>query len=437
MFGSVTTTRSGRKFRINRRHMRKQLDVSQLTVGMYIVELDRPWEESPFLFQGFLLESETDIHMVQDVCTFVSVDVIEEEWEPLDGNPHGNPPKRVRYVEKMDMARQLTEANRTYQATKTQIKQLLMSAQLGQAMSLRQAEILVKDCVHKVVSNPNAILWLTRLKNEDEYTAEHSVNVCLLAIALGQQCDLAPYELENLGVCGLMHDIGKMKVQPEVLNKPGRLSPEEFEEIARHAVYGKQLLMGRADIYPGAVDVAYSHHERLDGKGYPRGIDGSKISLFTRIVSIVDAYDAMTSNRCYRPGMSSLDALRILHHNSGTQFDGELVRKFVAMIGLYPPGYLMEMSNGEVGIILSADKGFQLKPRVIMILGADKQPQPERIINLAHSPLDDRGHSYEPKGVFRSGCFGINVSDYVQKGLRIKGIDYSLNESGHQPAFAG
>ncbi|WP_430460437.1 HD-GYP domain-containing protein [Thalassolituus sp. LLYu03] len=426
MIGSVTTTRDGRKFRINKRHMRKQLDVSQLTVGMYIVELDRPWHESPFLFQGFLIENEQDIHTVADICRWVLVDVVEEEWEPLDGNTHNRPPSTIRYVEKQDMARQLTEANRTYQATKQQVRQLLISAQLGQALNMKQAQIAVKDCVERVVSNPNAILWLTRLKHQDEYTAEHSVNVCLLAIALGQQCDLAPFELENLGICGLMHDIGKMKVPPEILNKPGRLSPEEFEEMARHTTYARQLLLGRSDIYPGAADVAFSHHERLDGKGYPRGINSTKLSLFTRIVTVVDAYDAMTSDRCYKAGMSSLEALKILNNNSGTQFDGELVKKFVAMVGLYPPGYLLEMSNGEVGIILSADPGFQLKPRVIMILGPDKQPQPERIINLAHGPQDDRGHPYEAKGVFRSGCFGVNVSDYVQKGLRIKGFDYSL-----------
>ncbi|MCA6063796.1 HD-GYP domain-containing protein [Thalassolituus marinus] len=423
---SVTTTRDGRKFRVHKHHSRRQVAIGDLTVGMYVVELDIPWEQSPFLFQGFLIESEADIHALQDVCRWVLVDVVEEEWEAMEGHAKGSSQRRTRYVEKQDMAKQLTEANRTYQSTKLQIKRLMASAQLGEAMSLKEAQVVVKDCVNRVVSNPNAMLWLTRLKNQDEYTAEHSVNVCLLAIALGQQLDLAPYELENLGICGLMHDIGKMKVPDEILNKPGRLSPEEFEEMARHTTYARQMLMGRSDIYPGAVDVAFSHHERLDGKGYPRGIDSTKISMFTRIITVVDAYDAMTSDRCYKPGMSSLDAMKILHKNCGTQFDEQVVRKFVAMVGLYPPGHLLEMSNGEVGIIMSCDPGFQLKPKAIMILGPDKQPQPERIINLAHNPVDDRGETYRPAGVFRSGCFGVNVADYIQRGLRIKGFEYSL-----------
>ncbi len=324
------------------------------------------------------------------------------------------------------MAQQLSAASHTYQSTKLQIKRLLASAQLGQALNLKEAQAAVKDCVERVLNNPNAILWLTRLKHQDEYTAEHSVNVCLLSIALGREMELAPYELENLGICGLMHDIGKMKVPAEILNKPGPLDPQEFAEMARHTVYAKQLLMGRTDIYPGAVDVAYSHHERLDGKGYPRGIDSSKLSLFTRIVTVADAYDAMTSDRCYKSGMSSLDALKVLNNNSGSQFDPELVRRFVAMIGLYPPGYLLEMSNGEVGIILSADPGYQLKPKVIMILGPDKQPQPERIVNLSMEPEDDQGVPYRPQAVFRSGCFGVHVNDYINRGLRIKGFEYAI-----------
>tara|TARA_B100001109_G_C18865005_1_gene476701 strand:+ start:18297 stop:19583 length:1287 start_codon:yes stop_codon:yes gene_type:complete len=428
LIGSVTTTRNGQKYRVHKRQLRKKLDVAELTAGMYVVELDIPWEESPFLFQGFLLENEQDIQTVQQYCRYVWVDVVEEDWVPLDETRQSLRKTRTRYVAKQDMARQLSEANRTYQATKMQVKQLFASAHLGQALNMKQAQVMVKDCVQRVISNPNAMLWLTRLKHQDEYTAEHSVNVSLLAISLGHHLDLAPYELENLGICGLMHDIGKMKVPDEILNKPGRLTAEEFEEMARHTTYARQMLMGRSDIYPGAVDVAWTHHERLDGSGYPRGIDSTKLSLFTRIVSVVDAYDAMTSDRVYKAGMSSLEAMKILNKNAGTQFDPEVVKKFIAMIGLYPPGYLLQMTNGEVGIILSADEGYHLKPRVIMILDKHKQPQPEQVINLATNPQDMDGIPYKPAGVFRSGNFGVNVSDYIERGLRIKGFEYSLND---------
>lgn len=258
-----------------------------------------------------------------------------------------------------------------------------------------ETQVVVRKCVDKVMQNPNAILWLARLKNSDDYTAEHSVNVSLLAIALGRHMGMNSGELENLGLCALLHDVGKVNVADEILNKSGPLNSAEFHEMAKHTIYAKKLLTERNDIYPGVIDVAYNHHERLDGKGYPRGIDGSEISMFTRVVTIVDAYDAMTSDRCYRKGISSLAALTIINKNKGTQFDANAAEIFIAMIG-YPAGYLMEMKNAEVGV------------------------------NLSQYPNDTYGNQYEEKSVFRSGAFGINMRDYFDKELKIKGIDYSM-----------
>lgn len=405
------------------------MDAAHLSLGMHVVELDRPWSESPFLFQGFFIESQKDIQMIQDCCDFVYIEVMEEEWVEQKSHNKSKTVRRTRYAEKHNIASEISDANRTYQAAKSHIKLLFSSVQLGQALSTKETQSVVSECVNKVMQNPNAILWLTRLKNSDDYTAEHSINVSLLAIALGRHMGMDKWELENLGICALLHDIGKMNVPDEILNKPSALNADEFAEMAKHTLYARKLLMERSDIYPGAVDVAYNHHERLDGRGYPRGIDASKISVFTRIVTIVDAYDAMTSDRCYKSGMSSLDALRIINKHKGTQFDAEAAQKFIAMIGLYPPGYLMEMTNGEVGIILSHDKGFQLRPKVIMVLDKDKQPQPESIINLSQYPEDIVGEKYETKAVYRSGTYGINVGDYINKGLKIKGFDYSILSS--------
>lgn len=412
--------------RVSKTLKRRKIGVEQLSLGMFVAELDCPWSESSFLLQGFTVKTNNDLEMLRECCQFVYIDISEEEWIEYKPNAKAKRVKRTRFAEKQNIASELSDANHTYQAAKKHIKLLLSSVQLGQAFSTTETQSIISECVNKVMQNPNALLWLTRLKKSDDYTAEHSINVSLLAIALGRSLGMEVGELENLGICALLHDVGKMNVADEILNKPGPLSPEEFSEMAKHTLYAKKLLMERRDIYPGAVDVAYSHHERLDGRGYPRGIDGSKISVFTRIVTVVDAYDAMTSDRCYRVGISSLDALRIINKHKGTQFDAEVAQKFIAMIGLYPPGYLMEMKNGEVGIILSHDKGYQLRPKVIMVLDKDKQPQPENIINLSQYPNDIYDNKYEPKSVFRSGAFGIDVRDYINKGLKIKGMDYSM-----------
>lgn len=425
MFNTVKSSVRNRT-RISKTLKRRKINVDQLHVGMFVAELDRPWSESSFLFQGFTIEKNSDLEMLRECCKFVYIDVSEEEWVEYKPHSKSETIKRTRFAEKQNLASELSDANRTYQSAKKHIKLILSSVQLGQAFSTTEIQSIVSECVNKVIQNPNAILWLTRLKNSDDYTAEHSINVSLLAIALGRHMGMDAWELENLGICALLHDVGKMNVADNILNKPGPLSPEEFSEMCQHTVYAKKLLMERSDIYPGAVDVAYSHHERLDGRGYPRGIDASKISKFTRIVTIVDAYDAMTSDRCYRTGISSLDALRIINKHKGTQFDSDAAQTFIAMIGLYPPGYVMEMKNGEVGIILSHDEGYQLRPKVIMVLDKHKQPQPENIINLSQYPVDVDNNRYEPKSVFRSGAFGIDVRDYINKGLKIKGMEYSM-----------
>lgn len=425
MFNTVKPSSRSRT-RVSKTLKRRKVYVNDLHIGMFVADLDCPWSESPFLLQGLTIGTNSDIDTLREYCQWVYVEVSEEEW--IEYKPHAKTKivKRTRFTEKQNIASELSDANRTYQAAKSHIKLLLSSVQLGQTFSTEEAQGFVSECVNKVMQNPAALLWLTRIKNSDDYTAEHSINVSLLAVALGHQLGMDTWELENLGICALLHDVGKMNVADGILNKPGPLSSEEFTEMAKHTVYAKKLLMERNDIYPGVVDVAYSHHERLDGKGYPRGIDSRKISIFTRVVTIVDAYDAMTSDRCYRKGISSLDALRIINKHKGTQFDAKVAQKFIAMIGLYPPGCLMEMKNGEVGIILSHDKGYQLKPKVIMVLDKNKQPQPECIINLSQNPEDMLGILYKPKAVYQSGTFGINVSDYINKGLKIKGFAYSI-----------
>jgi HD-GYP domain-containing protein (c-di-GMP phosphodiesterase class II) len=425
LFNTIKSSNHSR-IQIRKTLKRHKIDVNHLRIGMFVVDLDCPWSETPFLCQGFTIETHYDLEMLCKCCQFVYIDSAEEkqfEYAPYSAN---RKIKRTSITKNKNSASELNDANHTYQAAKKHIRLLLSDAQLGQALSTIETQVIIRKCANKVIENPNAILWLTRLKNSDDYTAEHSINVSLLAIALGRHMGMDERELENLGLCALLHDVGKVNVANEILNKSGPLNPTEFDEIAKHTIYAKKLLMERNDIYPGVIDVAYNHHERLDGKGYPRGIDGTEISMFTRVVTIVDAYDAMTSDRCYRKGISSLDALTIINKHKGTQFDANAAQIFIAMIGLYPAGYLMEMKNGEVGIIISHDKGYPLRPRVIMILDKNKQPQPETIINLSQYPCDLCGNKYEPKFVFRSGAFGINVRDFFGKGVKVKGMDYSM-----------
>jgi putative nucleotidyltransferase with HDIG domain len=290
---------------------------------------------------------------------------------------------------------------------------------LGHALDVAQVKVVVKECVESMLRNPGAMLWLARIKHSDEYTAEHSLRVAIYAIALGRELNLRQGELEHLGVCGMLHDVGKIKVPNEILNKPGALTAQELLIMQSHASEGRKLLMSNQQVTAAAVDVAYAHHERVDGRGYPRGLDAARIPYFAKIVAVVDAYDAINSDRVYSKGRSSLESLRILFEARDSHFDAELVGLFVRRIGIYPPGEIVEMSNGEVGIIVACSTLSKLKPRVLLVLDAQKLPGAERVIDLEQQVVDQQQRPYRIKEVFATGAFGIDIEAYRRKGLII------------------
>lgn len=419
---SVTPSEKSRRGFIDRRPLKYCLNVNQLVVGMHVVELDRPWEESPFLFQGFTLENVHDISLVKNTCQYVYVDAVEESWLHVADSKKQEIRTRIRFISEGVKRDRNNFQNRVYLAARNHIEYIFKSMQIGRNFTERTADIMLSDFVYNLVRNPGIVNVLAKIRAGDEYTFQHSLNVAIYSVALGVAAGIEPFELKNLGVCALFHDIGKIRISDDILNKSGSLAAHELAEMRLHPEYGKKLLMSYSDqIYPGAVDVAYSHHERLDGKGYPRGIDGRKISKFTRIVSIADAYDAMTSQRCYQDYKSSMKALSVLRSSAGDHFDENLVDDFCKIIGICSPGCVVEMTNGEVGIVLS-NRGKAMKPKVILLTDEFKIPIKENVVDLENDPVDRNGYPYEVMGDYRSGSFGIDVYEYIKKGLRVSGL---------------
>ncbi len=419
---SMLNTVNSRTIFLDRKPVKYRVDVDQLIVGMHVVELDCPWEESPFLFQGFTLECAEDIKLVKDSCRYVYVDAVEESWIDVSKGRESQLRKSLKFISTGIKRDRNNYHNRAYMAARNHIEYVFKTMQLGKDLAGKSTQILLSDYVFNIIRNPSIVNVLAKIKADDEYTFQHSLNVSIYSVALGIKAGVDSFELKNLAVSALFHDIGKIRIPSDILNKPDSLAPHEMDEVKKHPEYGKKLLMSYSSyIYPGAVDVAYSHHERIDGKGYPRGIDGRKISRFTRIVAIVDAYDAMTSRRCYKEPVSSMQALLELKANAGTQFDQEYVNLFVELIGVCPPGYVVEMSNGEVGIVLSNTSGSD-KPKVIILTDECKIPVKENVVDLSRSPVDRQGLPYSVLGDYRSGAFDIDVYDYIKRGLRISGL---------------
>ena len=217
----------------------------------------------------------------------------------------------------------------------------------------------------------------------------------------------------------MLHDVGKIKVPSEILNKPGALTPDELVIMKAHADHGRRLLLSHQQVTAATVDVAYAHHERMDGNGYPRGLDASRIPYSAKIIAVVDAYDAINSDRIYSKGKSSLESLRILFDAAGSQFDEDIVGTFIRLIGIYPPGEIVELSSGEVGIIIGCPPDNKLKPRVLVVLDASKQACRERVVDMARSPKDYEGRDLRVRAVECSGTYGIDIEHYRRKGLII------------------
>lgn len=225
--------------------------------------------------------------------------------------------------------------------------------------------------IEEIIANRDVLVNVNDIRNYDNYTLGHSVNVCVLAVITGKSLDYSPQKLRELGVGALLHDIGKMKIPTEILVKTDPLTPEEYEQLKGHAAGGFEILREYEEISALSAHVAYQHHERLNGTGYPRGLKGTEIHEFARLVAICDSFDAMTTDRIYKPGITPSKALQTLESLENFQFDAELVNAFMENIALYPVGSMVVLSTGEKGIVVDVHRNARNRPIVRVVL--DKQ----------------------------------------------------------------
>ncbi len=325
--------------------------------------------------------------------------------------------KKVTYINKIPVEKEFGAAKKCYGYAKTTAKSIMEGIRLGRMIDVNACRETVNTVVDSIIRNSNALIWLSKLKNKDEYTAEHSLNVCILTVAFARHLGFNEKEIKRIGLCALLHDVGKAKIPVEVLNKPGRFTDDEFELMKQHATFGRDLLISISGTDHAAIDVAYCHHERIDETGYPRQLLRHQIPYYAKIVSITDTYDAITSSRCYDSGRSSMDALDIIYKNRGRQFDEELALEFIKCIGIYPPGSIVETTNGEVGIVIASNPEVKLQPRIILVLNADKKPIKQKVLNLMDNPLDEQGNRYAIACELPNKKYGVDIKDFLKKGL--------------------
>ncbi len=394
---------------------RVRLPVDLLQSGMKVVKLDRPWTEVPVLFQGFTLQTEAEARVLRQYCAWVVVEDEAEKLAPiLDQIPHLKQRTTEPLQETRTLEQELPRAADTWSRTQQFVEKAIRDIEQHNDLELASARPLIRSCVDSVKANASAMFWMARIKHRDAYTAEHCLRVAIFTVAFARFLGLPEDDLEVAGMCGLLHDIGKLRVPDEILNKPGPLSPQEYEVMRKHTTLGHELLKQDPSLDPIISDVTLHHHERIDGRGYPQQLPEWQISRFARLIAIVDAYDAMTSDRCYRDGMSPADAVRILYKNRAQQFDADMVEAFIRMIGIYPPGSLVELNTGEVALVVSTHPGRKLKPKVEILLDDNKHPITPRVIDLGSQTTTD-GPAREIKAPLPDGAFGISLEGRVKQ----------------------
>lgn len=398
----------------------KKISVDELRIGMVVAKLDRDWLDTPFLMQGFTIRDHDDARVVAQYCEHVWIDIDASPASSHSSNEGTatSAPPGVYQEYQCPVEEEHQRIQEEFKQQRTRTRDMHDDVRLGKAIDDAAVRSTVDECVNSVLRNPDALLWMSKIREESEYTAEHSLNVCILAVVFGRHLGYGQQDLEMLGLCGLLHDIGKMRVPVEILEKPGKLSTKEMNMMKAHTVHGRNLLLSTPSIDPLVIDAAYSHHERIDGAGYPRKLPEEKISRFARIISIVDAYDAITADRCYSPARPTTVALKIIYEERGKQFDDALSLQFIKAIGLFPVGSVVELYNGEVGIVVETNQTRRHLPRVVIVLDKDHEEKSQyKIMDLAHIEDGDLSSEYLIKKVWPDGEFGVYLRTYQEKGI--------------------
>lgn len=511
---------------------------------MFVSSLDRPWIDTPFLFQGFLIENEEDIRLLQQYCEFVHVDwvrsplqqpaenlnrqvlsstetatnkqslsnasqtVISENKSPtanknndvpgvseISDSFSATPAPKVKsripspktkpkdsklgesnifdysdqegllsgfagrmmgifkgkskepqasinvkqqrpdledhavdnerldfipsdielsmYVDARPVEEEIAPAVNAHNHANDVLNKLVSDIKSNKRFSIEDTEVVIQEVVNSMVRNPDAMMWVTRLRKQDEHAYGHGLQVAVYLVALGRHLGLPKYFLDRLCTIGLLLDIGNIRLPKELLLKKGRLTSEEFETVKSHVQLALEILKETPDLHPDVLLGIAQHHERENGSGYPGRLSGNEISLFGRMSAIVDSFSALTSPRPYAEIMPAYEALQYLINFNPGLYQASMVEQFVQAIGIFPVGSMVELSSGEVAVIISHSKVRRLKPRVLIISDSNKRPypQPTTLDLLYQRQIANQNELYIQRGL-PTGAFGLDAREF-------------------------
>ncbi|EKZ95845.1 cyclic di-GMP phosphodiesterase [Cupriavidus sp. TKC] len=366
--------------------MLRRIKAEQLQVGMFVSRLGGPWINHPFWRSRFLVSSDEQIEQilaanVQDVW----IDILKGRNLPMQGAPEvadseADAQPESDFEDELEHARELIKSGRAV------IGSIFNDVRMGHALETNGALLLVDSASTSLSRHSQALLAMARLKAKDDYTYLHSYSVCALMIAVGRTLKLPDGEVRELGLAGLVHDIGKLTLPESLLMKAGDLSPAEYEQMRRHPSAGYRIL-NEARLYTNIpLDVCVHHHERVDGKGYPFGLFENEISVHAKIAAICDTYDSLTSPRPNHLAWSPARAMEYIAVRVDTLFDRRVFKAFTRTVGIYPLGTVLRLRSGRLAVVCGQNANEPLRPRVMTFYSVSQSaPLPQEVLDLTQS----------------------------------------------------
>ena len=458
--------------------MQSKVAVKDLRIGMFVADLDRPWIDTPFVLQGFLIEDQQQIRELQQHCAYVVIDRARstgEEFRPdpsapkppphkvaaprpavappepapapegggfsafvkslrglfkgsvheLPADPSQIPPDAPRtsllppnipvtiYQDVRTVEEEIAPARAAFDHSSEMLRKLADDVWAGHPVEVERVDEVVEEMVESMVRNPDALMWVARLREKDITTYGHGLQVAVYLVAFGRHLGFPRAQLAQLGTIGLLLDIGKTRLPRALLEKQGRLTPEEFEQVKAHVALGLEILSATPNWPEEVTEGIAQHHERMNGSGYPQGLRAEAIGIFGRMAGISDCFAALTKSRPYAEAVSSYEALRSITGWGGEIFHAPLAEQFVQAVGVFPVGSLVELSTGEVAVVVSHNKVRRLKPRVLLLTGPDKTPSGyPTMVDLLYDPLLGGDEPAYIRRSLPSGAYGLNPREH-------------------------